>query len=103
MRVYVSTMEEAEITTGRAIERRRRRGRRGPCVGSYPARTERDRQNMCVALIPYTRQSHAMTAAKTAEIDTLRFTDKDLDVVGTLEYGQYGVVGGLLRGALTLC
>lgn len=30
--------------------------------------------------------------AKTAEIDVLRFTDKDLDIVGTLEYGQFGVV-----------
>lgn len=33
-----------------------------------------------------------MSSAKTAEVDTLRFADKDLDVVGTLEYGQYGVV-----------
>ena len=33
-----------------------------------------------------------MPSAKTAEVDTLRFADKDLDVVGTLEYGQYGVV-----------
>ncbi|RDX41554.1 kinase-like protein [Lentinus brumalis] len=30
--------------------------------------------------------------AKTIQIDSLRFTDKDLDLVGTLEYGQYGVV-----------
>lgn len=30
--------------------------------------------------------------AKTIEIDTLRFQDKDLNVIGTLEYGQFGVV-----------
>lgn len=36
--------------------------------------------------------AHPTPLAKTAEVDTLRFTDKDLDVVGTLEYGQYGVV-----------
>jgi hypothetical protein len=30
--------------------------------------------------------------AKTSEIDALRFTDKDLDVVGTLDHGQFGVV-----------
>jgi len=29
---------------------------------------------------------------KTREIDDLRFRDKDLDVVGTLEHGQFGVV-----------
>lgn len=31
-------------------------------------------------------------SAKTTEIDSLRFTEKDLDLVGTLEYGQFGVV-----------
>ncbi|TBU46771.1 kinase-like protein [Dichomitus squalens] len=30
--------------------------------------------------------------AKTIQIDTLRFSDEDLDLVGTLEYGQFGVV-----------
>ncbi|PCH44105.1 kinase-like protein [Wolfiporia cocos MD-104 SS10] len=30
--------------------------------------------------------------AKTAEVDALRFSDKDVDVIGTLEYGQYGVI-----------
>jgi hypothetical protein len=36
--------------------------------------------------------------AKTSEVDTLRFQDKDLLVAGTLEYGQFGVVSeaGLL-------
>ena len=29
---------------------------------------------------------------KTVEIDSLRFQDKDVDVIGTLEYGQFGVV-----------
>jgi len=29
---------------------------------------------------------------KTVEIDSLRFNDRDLEVVGTLEYGQFGVV-----------
>jgi hypothetical protein len=39
-------------------------------------------------------------AAKTAEVDSLRFKDNDLDVVGTLEYGQFGVVGSLSRNVL---
>ncbi|KAL1945175.1 hypothetical protein VTO73DRAFT_2795 [Trametes versicolor] len=30
--------------------------------------------------------------SKTTEIDSLRFTEKDLDLVGTLEYGQFGVI-----------
>lgn len=34
-------------------------------------------------------------SAKTTEIDSLRFTEKDLDLVGTLEYGQFGVVRDL--------
>ena len=33
--------------------------------------------------------------AKTIEIEFLRFQDKDLYLVGTLEYGQFGVVSGL--------
>jgi hypothetical protein len=28
-----------------------------------------------------------------AEVESLRFQDRDLQVVGTLEYGQFGVVG----------
>lgn len=34
-------------------------------------------------------------AAKTTEIDTIRFQDKDLSKVGTLEFGQFGVVRAL--------
>ncbi|KAI0369843.1 kinase-like protein [Pilatotrama ljubarskyi] len=30
--------------------------------------------------------------SKTTEVDSLRFSDKDLDLVGTLEYGQFGVI-----------
>ncbi|PPQ91059.1 hypothetical protein CVT25_014723 [Psilocybe cyanescens] len=30
--------------------------------------------------------------AKTTEVDALRFKDRELDVVGTLEYGQFGVI-----------
>ena len=30
--------------------------------------------------------------AKTIQIDSLRFGDKDLALVGTLEFGQFGVV-----------
>ena len=30
--------------------------------------------------------------AKTSQIEELKFGDKDISVVGTLEYGQYGVV-----------
>lgn len=35
--------------------------------------------------------SQNMTA-KTTKIDKLRFTDDDLDIIGTLEYGQFAVV-----------
>ncbi|KAI0825457.1 kinase-like domain-containing protein [Irpex lacteus] len=37
-------------------------------------------------------QSVIGKTAKTTEIDKLRFGDKDLRVLGTLEYGQYGVI-----------
>ena len=49
--------------------------------------------------------SHVSHEAKTTEIDTLRFGDKDLDLVGTLEYGQYGVVSEtcFIRGVIYLC
>jgi hypothetical protein len=30
--------------------------------------------------------------AKTIEVDKLRFTDEDLSVIGTLEYGQFSIV-----------
>ena len=30
--------------------------------------------------------------AKTKAVDSVRFTDKDLTIVGTLEYGQFAVV-----------
>lgn len=30
--------------------------------------------------------------AKTVEVDSLRFNNRDLEVIGTLEYGQFGVV-----------
>lgn len=45
--------------------------------------------------------SSHIALAKTIEIDALRFQDKDLDVAGTLEFGQYGVVSlfGDLRHA----
>jgi hypothetical protein len=36
--------------------------------------------------------SYGIFTAKTIEIDALRFQDKDLASVGTLEYGQFGVV-----------
>ena len=41
--------------------------------------------------------TNAGTKAKTIEIDSLRFTDKDLTLVGTLEYGQFGVVSFAFR------
>ncbi|KAF9002455.1 kinase-like domain-containing protein [Cyathus striatus] len=37
-------------------------------------------------------QSVIGKTAKTIEVDKLRFQDKDLDVVGTLAYGQFGVI-----------
>ncbi|KAF8148004.1 kinase-like domain-containing protein [Crassisporium funariophilum] len=37
-------------------------------------------------------QSVIGRTSKTTEIESLRFQDKDLDVVGTLEYGQFGVI-----------
>lgn len=39
---------------------------------------------------------------KTKEIDALRFTDRDLQVVGTLEYGQFGVVR-VVSGPQSVC
>jgi hypothetical protein len=37
-------------------------------------------------------QSVIAKTAKTIEVDKLRFTDKDLSVIGTLEYGQFSIV-----------
>ncbi|THH16333.1 hypothetical protein EW146_g4295 [Bondarzewia mesenterica] len=37
-------------------------------------------------------QSVIGKTSKTTEIDVTRFTDKDLSIVGTLEYGQFGVI-----------
>ncbi|KZT07479.1 kinase-like protein [Laetiporus sulphureus 93-53] len=37
-------------------------------------------------------QSVIGKTAKTNQVDTLRFSDKDLNMLGTLEYGQYGIV-----------
>ncbi|KAH9176414.1 hypothetical protein EDB89DRAFT_159836 [Lactarius sanguifluus] len=37
-------------------------------------------------------QSVIAKTAKTIEVDKLRFTDKDLTVIGTLEYGQFSTV-----------
>ena len=34
--------------------------------------------------------------ARTTHIEELKFGDKDLSVLGTLEFGQYGVVSGHL-------
>ncbi|KAG8221471.1 hypothetical protein J3R82DRAFT_1678 [Butyriboletus roseoflavus] len=36
--------------------------------------------------------SSQLNVAKTIKIDSLRFTDKDLVVLGTLDRGQFGVV-----------
>ena len=33
-----------------------------------------------------------MITARTTEIDSLRFQDKDLSLIGTLNCGQFGVV-----------
>ncbi|KAI0076586.1 kinase-like protein [Panus rudis PR-1116 ss-1] len=37
-------------------------------------------------------QSVIGKTSKTTQVDSLRFSDKDLSVVGTLEYGQFGVI-----------
>ncbi|KAF8496263.1 kinase-like protein [Russula emetica] len=37
-------------------------------------------------------QSVIAKTAKTIEVDKLRFTDKDLSVIGTLEYGQFSII-----------
>ncbi|CAL1715456.1 unnamed protein product [Somion occarium] len=37
-------------------------------------------------------QSVIGKTSKTTQVDDLRFADKDLNIVGTLEYGQYGVI-----------
>lgn len=36
------------------------------------------------------------TPATTIKIDSLRFSDRDLSVLGTLDRGQFGVVGVLV-------
>jgi hypothetical protein len=52
------------------------------------ARRVRDRFNMH----SFSLNLSIFFSAKTIEIDALRFQDKDLNVIGTLEYGQFGVV-----------
>ena len=47
--------------------------------------------------------SQLRAVAKTIQIDSLRFTDKDLDLVGTLEYGQFGVVSILVQYVYVHC
>ncbi|KAG6836400.1 hypothetical protein H0H93_008443 [Arthromyces matolae] len=42
-------------------------------------------------------QSVIGKTAKTTQIDTIRFSDKDLKVLGALEYGQFGVVRHSIR------
>ena len=39
---------------------------------------------------------------RTRELDELKFGDRDLDVIGTLEYGQFGVVRALPSARRTL-
>ena len=53
------------------------------------ARRVRDLFNM---LSIYLNLYQFSLSAKTIEIDALRFHDKDLNVIGTLEYGQFSVV-----------
>lgn len=47
-------------------------------------------------------QSVLRRAAKTTDVDALRFQDQDLDTVGTLEYGQFGVVRAFTRHLLLI-
>ena len=42
-------------------------------------------------------------AAKTTQIEDLKFGDKDLTVLGTLEFGQYGVVSRTWLSPVILC
>jgi len=46
--------------------------------------------------IPLNLSLFLFDPAKTTELDALRFQDKDLNVIGPLEYGQFGVVCLLL-------
>lgn len=46
----------------------------------------------CESVVRLTANSVSQDIAKTIEIDALRFQDKDLGIVGTLEFGQCGVV-----------
>lgn len=46
---------------------------------------------------------HVFYTAKTTEIDAIRFQDKDLVSVGTLEYGQFGVVQYCIEFAAIDC
>lgn len=43
-------------------------------------------------MMGFSHVSQTDTSAKTIKIDSLRFSDKDLVAIGTLDHGQFGVV-----------
>jgi len=92
--MHVSLMAPTERSIGSLAQQRRGRGRRRPCARPPHAWAERYREDLYVVhRILINRSILKITSAKTKELDALRFKDRDLSVVGTLEFGQFGVVG----------
>lgn len=90
--MHVSLMAPAQITVDFLAQESRRRGCRRSCIGSPYARADSDWEDRYVIAMSDYTESSWISVAKTVEVDSLRFNDNDLDVVGTLEYGQFGVV-----------
>lgn len=98
----VSTLVSAQDKTPFASGKRRRRGERRSCIGSSSTRAGCDWQNAYVviwlrAMRRTSTHAERVVTAKTVEVDDLRFSDKDLDVVGTLAHGQFGTVSPAIK------
>jgi len=96
--MHVFVVVQTQSATGHAVEESRRRGCRRVSSRSPSAWPKRYWEDLSVPffyLLCHKLLSEAhdtAVTARTTEIDAIRFQDKDLEVVGTLEYGQFGVV-----------
>jgi hypothetical protein len=95
----LDVLDRTQSPAGHTHQRTRRRARGRRRYRPPVAWTERHRANMCVD--EWMSDDHAgrvqgliqiHCAARTKEVERLRFSDKDLNVIGTLERGQFGVV-----------
>jgi hypothetical protein len=92
--MHVFPMASVESTVGLAAQESWKRGSRWHCAGPSHAWSKhywQDEYVISLISIIFSIFSH-FDLAKTIEIDALRFQNKELNVVGTLEYGQFGVV-----------